>query len=503
MNIPILIFLFLIILILIYISVHFYKQSKEQRSIANNHQKTIDKFNNLKLKIDSTLDELEHIDCLFNSTVQKDLYSSSRLSNTITNDNLSTYIDELTEEISKLSTIIAYTKYLIPELCSYFDDNIENIDLFSTEETTKLLNTRQLTLNQMIALFPKSGFREEYFDKISALKYQLMTEKKKNIRLDNLLTKSDSPHKVIPYMAQIIADYETIGLEKLATSLDWGRSQKRAEKVKAIREIRRDAREMIEKNMEAKYQLAYLLNLFPNLEDVIECEFQQLPPIDIEAVSDYDKARDFLSKEEYSKLSTTERNQLALDRYINSHNKTKWQIGRDYELYIGYLYSKKGYSVDYFGERMGLEDLGRDLICKKGDQTLIIQCKYWSKSKQIHENHITQLYGTLISYCIENNLNQDYVKALLVTNTCCSDMAKKMAEYLSITIAEDIEIKEYPRIKCNIGHDEFGNAQKIYHLPFDQQYDATKITVPGEFLAFTVKEAEDAGFRRANKWFNL
>lgn len=331
----------------------------------------------------------------------------------------------------------------------------------------------------------------------------LISELKSQIEVqDGFISNFHSNTEIIPYMAQILADYETIGLERLAFSLDWGHSQRREEKVKAIREIRKDAKAMVEKNMEAKYQLAYLLNLFPNLEDVIECEFQQLPPIDIEAVSDYDKARDFLSKEEYSKLSTTERNQLALDRYINSHNKTKWQIGRDYELYIGYLYSKKGYSVDYFGERMGLEDLGRDLICKKGNQTLIIQCKYWSKSKQIHEKHITQLYGTLVSYCIENNLNQDYVKALLVTNTCCSDMAKKMAEYLSITIAEDIEIKEYPRIKCNIGHDESGNAQKIYHLPFDQQYDATKITMPGEFLAFTVKEAEDAGFRRANKWFN-
>ena len=76
-----------------------------------------------------------------------------------------------------------------------------------------------------------------------------------------------------------------------------------------------------------------------------------------------------------------------------------------------------------------------------------------------------------------------------------------MAEYLNITVAEDVHLKEYPRIKCNIGHDEYGNIQKIYHLPFDQQYDSTKITAKGEFFAFTVKEAEEAGFRRAHKWF--
>ena len=52
----------------------------------------------------------------------------------------------------------------------------------------------------------------------------------------------------------------------------------------------------------------------------------------------------------------------------------------------------------------------------------------------------------------------------------------------------------YPCIKCNISAD----GTKIYHLPFDQQYDNVKIeTHKGEFYCATVKEAEDAGFRRA------
>ena len=62
---------------------------------------------------------------------------------------------------------------------------------------------------------------------------------------------------------------------------------------------------------------------------------------------------------------------------------------------------------------------------------------------------------------------------------------------------------DYPCIKCNIGHDSEGNRTKIYHLPFDQQYDNTKIEPnKGEFYAVTVKEAENAGFRRAFKHFN-
>ncbi len=50
-------------------------------------------------------------------------------------------------------------------------------------------------------------------------------------------------------------------------------------------------------------------------------------------------------------------------------------------------------------------------------------------------------------------------------------------------------------IKCNINQ---STKEKIYHLPFDQQYDRTKITAEcGEFYATTVAEAEKKGFRRA------
>ena len=53
-------------------------------------------------------------------------------------------------------------------------------------------------------------------------------------------------------------------------------------------------------------------------------------------------------------------------------------------------------------------------------------------------------------------------------------------------------------IKGNVN----SNGDKIYHLPFDQMYDHTKI-IPskGEQWFLTVKEAENAGFRRAKRHF--
>ncbi len=59
-------------------------------------------------------------------------------------------------------------------------------------------------------------------------------------------------------------------------------------------------------------------------------------------------------------------------------------------------------------------------------------------------------------------------------------------------------LEEYPRIKCNVGRD---SGERIYHLPFDQQYDNTVIEPErDEMWAMTVADAEEAGFRRAWRW---
>lgn len=362
------------------------------------------------------------------------------------------------------------------------------------------LSSKENDLNAAVNPPSSSSQGNSYFSMLretNELRKQLEGYK----RYIDLINASKSNLTAIPYMAELMADYETYGLEALAKQLDWGYSVERAKKVTSIREIRKAAKEMVEKNKEAQYQLSYLLKLYPVLEDVIETDYKQLPLVSIEEMPDHDHVRDYLSKEEYNALSETERNQLALDRYVSSHKKTKWQIGRDYELYVGYMYQSGGYDIDYFGSYMKMEDLGRDLIAKKDDTILIIQCKYWSSKKELHENHINQLYGTTICYCLENHLDVSKVKPVLITNIKLTPMAKKMADYLHVSYKESFELKDYPRIKCNIGKDEFGQT-KIYHLPFDQQYDNVKLNKPGEFFAMTVAEAESKGFRRAYKWLN-
>lgn len=265
-----------------------------------------------------------------------------------------------------------------------------------------------------------------------------------------------------------------------------------------------------------KYVLRYYESLFPWLRDYVGLNAEELiaeanrTQIPSQA---YDPVQQFLSSGEYELLASAERNQLALNRYWQSR-KSNWQVGRDYERYVGYLYEQQGYKVQYFGIERGLEDLGRDLICVKDDLVEVVQCKYWSKAKGmvIREAYVNQLFGTTVKHYIDilastQRLNldafmRDYdtrIKATMVTSTNLSDEAMRFANALGITVRDELDMdKNYPCIKCNINQQ---TGEKIYHLPFDQQYDRVVIESSlGEFYAHTVEQAEEHGFRRAWRW---
>lgn len=188
--------------------------------------------------------------------------------------------------------------------------------------------------------------------------------------------------------------------------------------------------------------------------------------------------------------------QADLDLYIQSQYKSTWQIGRDYELFVGQKYIAKGYSVDFYGIRKGFEDKGIDLIAKNKMQILIVQCKYWKRGKAIHENIIHQLYGSKVGYCRENNIPIDKAEPVLVTNVSLTEEAKKVSSVLGVQIIQRLKMEEFPRIKCCIRKNSEGIIQNIYRLPFDESYDSIMPVHPGEHFAWTVQEAEDLGFER-------
>ncbi len=385
----------------------------------------------------------------------------------------------------------------LEELHKQLEERSHKIASFSTNnKNIDILRNQLFYKDSIIDSLTEQLKETERQCKILKNKLKGIDETRKN-KLQNFLNMNISS---MPWLAGTIADYVTYDLEILAKKLDWGHNIQREKKVASIREIRADAQKRIAEAKLATYQLEYLKQLYPEIELVLNSEYEEL---DFSTTLDdlENPLLRYISSEEYKQLSTSERNQLALERYVNSHKKSKWQIGRDYEAYIGYKYMTSGYDVDFYGIFMGKDDLGRDLIAKKNGKHFIIQCKYWSKKKVIHEKHICQLYGTIIEYTIDNNIPIENVFGVFVTNITLSDRAKLFADRLNIKYKENLEIGDFPRIKCNIGRDKDGNITKIYHLPMDQQYDSTKIDKPGEFFAFTVEEAENKGFRHAYKYF--
>ena len=293
------------------------------------------------------------------------------------------------------------------------------------------------------------------------------------------------------------ADYETARAEQLGVALEY----KERPALAAAEEVRGKGRELANLRRELK-RTQWVLRLyewhFPWLTELREFEEEESFVVGEEADEPNgqppDPAQRWLSHEEYRALPEVERNQRALDRYLRSR-KTPWQLGRDYERYIGYLRERDGARVSYQGIFMGLEDLGRDLLAQSGDRIEVIQCKRWSQRKTIHEKHVFQLFGTVVAVRIE--YPDQEVSGTFTTTTTLSARAHQFAEQLGIRVEERVPLGDYPGIKCNVGR----GGERIYHLPFDQQYDNTVISPErGERWVATTAEAEALGFRRAWRW---
>lgn len=355
--------------------------------------------------------------------------------------------------------------------------------------------------------------RSDLSDKRRMLEEQIIENKKHQARISKLsecAEKKDALYErikeenneTLEYISSLMSDHLTLQYQISANYLVRKKHPARKEALR-IRELRKETKTIIQRSKILEYRYEYLFRLFPDLElyvDDIESirELSGLSNLD-ELEERVDRTRHYLSLDEYNSLSEIERNQLALDRYIQSQ-KSKWQIGRDYELFIGHEYASDGWNVDYFGIDKQLEDMGRDLVVTNGDTVHIVQCKYWAQGKLIHEKHIAQLYGTTVQFIL-SSFSKKKVVPVLATNISLSETAVSFAEYLDVKVIDKKQMTEFPRIKCNINRDESGLETKIYHLPMDQQYDRTRISKHGEFFASTIQEAVDAGFRRAWRWY--
>jgi len=310
-------------------------------------------------------------------------------------------------------------------------------------------------------------------------------------------------------VTELYADAISVAYESIAQELREKVRPAHARADEITQKLKKQIREESYKAKHLEYRWNFLLSIMPELEEYVFEDESLLSMAEYKNLDDFndnrDRARDYLSEDEYNNLSDVEKYQLSLDRYKAKRKPSAWIAGAEYEMFCSYILREKGYIVIENGIKMLKEDMGRDIIAYKDGKTYIIQCKRYSlqnrdgTNRYVHENVICQLFGTTYEYQIANpdnslfeNLNT--VIPVLYTTGRLSETAKLFAERLNVKI-ETLDMGEYPMIKCNINE---GN--RIYHLPFDQQYWNTKIDRSDEFYAWTVQEAENAGFRRARRW---
>lgn len=298
------------------------------------------------------------------------------------------------------------------------------------------------------------------------------------------------------WLAEFIAESQMAFDSQLEDYLE-SKSHPAYKAAEVVSKIKKEKKEATTKLKFLEYQLKAYEEYFPQLEDFRETILEERVPFganrdNFESLKNLDPAHQHLSREEWDRLDASQRNQLALDRYVSKH-KSNWEIGIYYERYLGYLKETAGWRVEFCGAIKGFEDFGRDLICTKGKTVEIVQAKNWSRNKVIHEKHIFQLFATSLLYGIEHPSKS--VMAVFATTTALSDTATAVARQLNVKVESTPLPKRWPLIKCNVNP---STKEKIYHLPFDQQYDRVVIgAVVGECYASSVTEAEELGFRRA------
>jgi Restriction endonuclease len=322
------------------------------------------------------------------------------------------------------------------------------------------LDRRKTELSE---LHKKNAERNAEYTKATAAQE---AEHKKQI--DAILYRMEGLQKIVeqrkiqfPWLASAIADFHQLNAERDAIYLV---TKKHAAKKSAdiVREHGRKRRQAEVTSRLMRYRVEYYQKLFPWIVDLVgddvpdaavDLSGSQVEPTD-------DPARIWLSDAEYQNLSVAAKNQLAVDRWRTS-KKSNWEIGRDYERFIGYTYETLGYNVTFSGAIDGLQDMGRDIIARRGSELRVIQCKYWSQDKTIHEKHIFQLFGSALEYAFRlgtfdeigqlalfgGPIKATGTVAVLYTSTKVSDLAKDVAKKLQVECNEQVRISDYPLVK--------------------------------------------------------
>lgn len=174
--------------------------------------------------------------------------------------------------------------------------------------------------------------------------------------------------------------------------------------------------------------------------------------------------------------------------------------GSRYERYLGYLYERAGWEVDYHGEKMGIYDGGIDLICISRDNEVChaVQAKLWTR-RQVDTQDMRKFIDDFED--IRRGISHHEPQAVFITSNRFTPEARTIAEQHNVILLEKAAMPQsYPLVKCLNGT----NGQKKYLLPpilevgkngsYEPYVYVSADFTQGDCYVYTCAEAERLGY---------
>lgn len=156
-------------------------------------------------------------------------------------------------------------------------------------------------------------------------------------------------------------------------------------------------------------------------------------------------------------------------------------LNKRYRMYIGYLYERMGWQVDYSAG-------GKNLISRK-DNRLIVTVS--EAASTIELNTMYALLGAAME-CKRDNITS-IVSAMCITSSALISRVTALAKKFNIAVREHFYFRNFPCVRCKA----YSEMQRIYYVPDDEEYLSVKV-IPedGDRYCWTPDEAETMRFYR-------
>ncbi|MDX4028696.1 restriction endonuclease [Aliarcobacter skirrowii] len=119
------------------------------------------------------------------------------------------------------------------------------------------------------------------------------------------------------------------------------------------------------------------------------------------------------------------------DKEKKSYGKRMKELrekGKEYEEFVAGYFKIDGYEIELHGIKNGVKDKGIDIICKKDNELILIQCKNWRADTKYKINHekLKAFVGSCTEYINQNRLFDKNIKLKFVTSNYILDKSAEM-----------------------------------------------------------------------------